>query len=91
LVWRNEDGGAGALDEVDPSSHKYVNREVENEDMHNTSTELRLLHNYKLGKTENTLAAGLRYSYAWFKQQGGAKELPELILIYPSAVIMSMI
>ena len=73
LVWRNEDGGAGALDEVDPSSHEYVNREVENEDMHNTSTELRLLHNYKLGKTENTLAAGLRYSYAWFKQQGGGE------------------
>jgi len=73
LVWRNEDGGAGALDEVDPSTHEYVNREVENEDMRNTSTELRLLQNYKLGKTENTLAAGLRYSNAWFKQQGGGE------------------
>lgn len=73
LVWRNEDGGAGAVDEVDPSSYEYVNREVENEDMRNTSTELRLLQNYKLGKTDNTLAAGLRYSYAWFKQQGGGQ------------------
>jgi len=73
LVWRNEDGGAGALDEVDPSSHEYVNREVENEDMHNTSTELRLLHDYNLGKTENTLAGGLRYAYAWFKRQGGGE------------------
>ncbi len=35
LVWRNEDGGAGASDEIDPSSGKYVNREVENETMHN--------------------------------------------------------
>lgn len=73
LVWRNEDGGAGALDEVDPSSHEYVNREVENEDMRNTTTELRLLHDYKLGKTENTLAAGVRYSNAWLKQQGGGE------------------
>lgn len=51
LVWRNEDGGAGALDEIDPSSGKFVNREVENEDMHNSTTELRLLHNYSLGST----------------------------------------
>ena len=73
LVWRNEDGGAGALDEIDPSTHQYVNREVENEDMHNTTTELRLLHDYKLGKTENTLATGVRYAYAWFKRQGGGE------------------
>ncbi len=73
LVWRNEDGGAGALDEIDPSTEKYVNREVENEDMHNTTTELRLLHKYKIGKTENTLAGGVRYAYAWFKRQGGGE------------------
>ena len=73
LVWRNEDGGAGALDEIDPSTHEYVNREVENEDMHNTTTEVRLLHNYRMGKMENTFAGGLRYAYAWFKRQGGGK------------------
>ena len=73
LVWRNEDGGAGALDEVDPTTGEYVNREVENEDMHNTTTELRLLHNYRLGKLNNTLAGGLRYAYAWFKRQGGGE------------------
>lgn len=71
LVWRNEDGGPGALDIIDPASGKYVNREVGREDMHNTTTELRLLHNYKLGKMKNTLAGGLRYTYAWFKRQGG--------------------
>lgn len=73
LVWRNEDGGAGALDEKDPVTGEYVPREVENEGMHNTTTELRLLHNYALGNTNNTLAAGLRYSYAWFKRQGGGE------------------
>jgi Fe(3+) dicitrate transport protein len=73
LVWRNEDGGAGALDEIDPSTGKYVNREVENEDMNNTSTEIRLLHNYSLGKMKNTLAGGVRYTYAWFKKQSGGE------------------
>ena len=73
LVWRNEDGGAGALDEIDPSTGKYSNREVENENMNNTTTEIRLLHNYKLGKMNNTVAGGLRYTYAWFKKQSGGE------------------
>jgi len=73
LVWRNEDGGAEALDEIDPSTGKYVNREVENEDMHNTSTEIRISHNYKIGKAENSIAGGVRYAYAWFKRQGGGE------------------
>lgn len=73
LVWRNEDGGAGALDEIDPSTGEYIHREVENEIMHNTTTELRLLHDYRLGKMDNTIAGGIRYSYAWFKRQGGGE------------------
>lgn len=73
LVWRNEDGGAGALDEPDETTHEYVNREVEDEHMHNTTTELRLMHNYKLGNNESTVAGGLRYAYAWFKRQGGGE------------------
>jgi len=73
LVWRNEDGGAGALDEIDPSTGKFINREVENENMNNTTTEIRLLHNYKFGKMENTLAGGVRYTYAWFKKQSGGE------------------
>ncbi len=73
LVWRNEDGGAGAVDEIDPSTGEYVNREVENENMHNTTSELRLLHNYKIGKIDNTVAGGLRYAYSWFKRQGGGE------------------
>jgi len=73
LVWRNEDGGAGAPDEIDPSTGKYSNREVENENMNNTTTEIRLLHNYRLAKMNNTLAGGLRYTYAWFKKQSGGE------------------
>ncbi|WP_317505179.1 TonB-dependent receptor family protein [Flavitalea sp. BT771] len=73
LVWRNEDGGAGALDEKDPVTKEYVHREVENEDMHNSTTELRLLHDYRLGRMNNTLATGVRYAYAWFKRQGGGE------------------
>jgi Fe(3+) dicitrate transport protein len=73
LVWRNEDGGPGALDEIDPATGQYVNREVENEKMHNTTTELRLLHRYRLGKMDNVLAGGVRYAYAWFKRQGGGE------------------
>lgn len=59
LVWRNEDGRAGTLDEIDPATGEYSNREVENENMHNTTTEIRLLHNYSFGKMHNSLAVGL--------------------------------
>lgn len=73
LVWRNEDGGPGALDLIDPATGQYIPREVQNEVMHNTTTEARLAHHYRLGRTDNTLAGGIRYSYAWFKRQGGGE------------------
>lgn len=73
LVWRNEDGGPGALDEIDPATGHYVHREVENENMNNTTTEIRLLHTYHLGKMENSIGGGLRYTYAWFKKQSGGE------------------
>lgn len=73
LVWRNEDGGPEAPDEIDPATGQFVPREVESEDMHNTTTELRLSHNYPLGNHESTLAGGLRFSRAWFKRQGGGE------------------
>ncbi|MBK8711207.1 MAG: TonB-dependent receptor [Niastella sp.] len=73
LVWRNEDGGAGALDIIDPATGKYVNREVGIEDMNNSNTEIRLLHDYSIGKTFNTLSAGIRYTYAWFVKQSGGE------------------
>ena len=73
LVWRNEEGGPGALDEIDPATNAFVPREVGKEDMNNTTTELRVSHNYKLADQQSTLAGGLRYAYAWFKRQGGGE------------------
>ncbi|MBZ5857978.1 TonB-dependent receptor family protein [Flavihumibacter profundi] len=73
LVWRNEDGGPEALDEIDPATNAYVPREVGMEKMRNTNTEIRLSHQYQLGSQLSTIAGGLRYSYSWFKQQGGGE------------------
>ena len=73
LVWRNEDGGAAALDEKDPLTGEYVHREVAKEDMNNATTEVRLTHDYRLGKMKNTLGGGVRYTYAWFKKQSGGE------------------
>ncbi len=73
LVWRNEDGGPGASDIIDTATKSFVPREVGNEDMNNSTTELRFSQNYKLGKQKSTIAGGVRYSYAWFKRQGGGE------------------
>lgn len=73
LVWRNEDGGARALDEPDPVTGKYVNREVATEGMNNTTTEIRLTHDYQLGSMNQTLAGGLRFTYAWFDKKSGGE------------------
>ena len=73
LVWRNEDGGAEAIDEIDPTTNAFVLREVGIENMHNTTTELRIAHSYKLAKQQSTIAGGVRFSYAWFKRQGGGE------------------
>ena len=73
LVWRNEDGGPEAVDEIDPLTNAFVNREVSKEGINNVTTELRFSRNYKLGNQRSTLAGGLRYAYAWFKRQGGGE------------------
>ncbi len=73
LVWRNEDGGPQAMDEIDPSTNAYVSREVGIEHMNSSSTELRFSHNYALGKQKSTIAGGLRFAHAWFKRLGGGE------------------
>ncbi len=73
LVWRNEDGGPAATDQLDPVTHEYIAREVGIEDMQNSTTELRFSQNYQTGKQKSTLAAGIRYSYAGFKRSGGGE------------------
>ena len=73
LVWRNEDGGAAAPDTIDPATNEFVPREVESEDMHSIATEVRVSRNYKVGKNESTLAAGMRLSYGKFKRLEGGE------------------
>ena len=73
LVWRNEDGGPEALDGIDPATNAFAPREVGSEDMHNSTTELRLAQNYTLGNRKSVFAGGVRYAYAWFKRQGGGE------------------
>ena len=73
LVWRNEDGGASALDEIDPATNAFVPREVGKENIHNTTTELRIAHNYTLGKQQSSIAGGVRFSQSWFTKQGGGE------------------
>ncbi|MBC7555885.1 MAG: TonB-dependent receptor [Chryseobacterium sp.] len=73
LVWRNEDGGPQALDNIDPATNNFVTREVGKEDMHNTTTEVRFSQKYKLGNQKSILAGGVRLSYAWFKRLGGGE------------------
>ena len=64
LVWRNEDGGPGTLDTINPQTNQYDNREVERENFDNITSEARIATNYNIGKTENTFAGGVRFYYA---------------------------
>lgn len=73
LVWRNEDGGPEANDDIDPTTNTYVPREVGIENMHNFTTEARYSHAYNLGHQKSIIAGGMRQSYAWFKRQGGGE------------------
>ncbi len=73
LVWRNEDGGASATDDIDPITSEFVSREVGIEKMNNSTTEIRYSQSYNLGSQKSTFATGIRQSYAWFKRQGGGE------------------
>ena len=73
LVWRNEDGGPSAPDNIDFSTKEYVNREVENETFKNNTTEIRLFTKYKYGKIEGSLAGGIRAFYGKLHRQGGGE------------------
>jgi len=73
LVWRNEDGGPGALDIIDTATNAFAPREVGIQDIHSVTTELRVSQNYQLGKQKSTIAGGVRYAYAWLKRLGGGE------------------
>ena len=71
LIWKNEDGGPEEPDEIDPATGTYGNREVEKESFLSTTNELRITANYRIRKTQNTIAGGLRFFYGKMHRQGG--------------------
>jgi Fe(3+) dicitrate transport protein len=71
LVWRNEDGGPGSADSIDPATLHYVKREVQREAFTNSTTEARLLSAYTLFGSKNTLASGLRFYSGSMSRKGG--------------------
>lgn len=71
LVWRNEDGGAAAVDEIDPTTNAFSPREVSTKNIQNLNAEIRFSQSYQLGKQKSTLAGGIRVAYAWYLKQGG--------------------
>jgi Fe(3+) dicitrate transport protein len=72
LVWRNEDGGAGALDAIDPATQSFVPREVEREKFTNLTAESRLAYSFPLLGRTGTLAAGIRaFTGRMHRQEGG--------------------
>jgi Fe(3+) dicitrate transport protein len=72
LVWRNEDGGAAAPDDVDPATLQRVPREVERERFTNVTNETRLAHSYSLFGNEHSLATGFRvFAGELGRQEGG--------------------
>jgi len=71
LVWRNEDGGPGALDEVDPTTGQHSAREVEREGFRNATEELRLLADYSVLGARSSLATGVRWFNGTMHRQGG--------------------
>ena len=72
LVWRNEDGGASALDAPDPVTGELVQREVERETFSNATVESRLRIDHALFGATQTLAVGVRASRgAMHRLEGG--------------------
>ena len=73
LVWRNEDGGAEALDLIDSTTNAFSRREVSAKKINNFTTELRFSQNYNLGKQKSTIAGGVRFAYAWYDKKSSSK------------------
>ena len=72
LVWRNEGGGAEAIDDIDPETNAFEPREVEWEYFANVTNETRLAHSYQLFGQSHTLATGFRvFGGDMHRQEGG--------------------
>jgi Fe(3+) dicitrate transport protein len=73
LVWRNEDGGPGAPDAIDPATGRYVPREVEREGFRNVTEELRVRAEHRALGVPGTLSAGVRWFNGQMHRQGGGE------------------
>ena len=72
LVWRNEDGGPEARDDIDPETNEFAPREVEWEYFTNVTSETRLLHTYSAFGWTNSIATGIRlFGGDLHRQEGG--------------------
>jgi Fe(3+) dicitrate transport protein len=72
LVWRNEDGGPEARDEIDPETNEFAPRELEWEYFTNVTSETRLLHTYSAFGWTNSIATGIRlFGGDMHRQEGG--------------------
>ena len=67
LVWVNK--LPAEPDITDPVTGQFTNREVDKELMKSTATEIRLLHNYNVGRIESTLTTGIRFAIAGFDRK----------------------
>ena len=73
LVWRNEDGGPGALDGRDVATGEFEHREVEREGFSNVTEELRLRTDYTVAGLSSTMALGARWFDGRMHRQGGGE------------------
>jgi Fe(3+) dicitrate transport protein len=72
LVWRNEDGGPEARDDIDPATNEFSPREVEWEYFTNVTSETRLAHDYSVFGKSSTVATGVRlFGGELHRQEGG--------------------
>ena len=72
LIWRNEDGGPQATDDIDPATLAFVPRELEWEYFDNVTSETRLRTSYHAFGESHTLAFGVRaFAGSLHRQEGG--------------------
>jgi Fe(3+) dicitrate transport protein len=72
LVWRDQTGGAAAVDTMDPATAAFTPRQVDRENFDNLTEELRLSTNYSAFGVPQTLATGVRaFVGTLHRQEGG--------------------
>ncbi len=71
IVWRNEDGGPGSPDSINPVTMHYTPREILHENFKSTTNEVRLVDGYLLGGNRQLFDAGLRVFYGWMNRLEG--------------------